>query len=100
MNFSSYNATKGVVAGRFSHVQVELSGVRCRAVIDGTSGTAGDGIVKSTYTNRTVRLRALTVGGSLHFYDVSGCAGLLRGGDPVILSAGFAVSPKQAITSP
>jgi hypothetical protein len=102
VNFSSYNATNGVVTGRFRHVQIKLklSAPRCSAVIDGTSGTADDGIVKFTYTNSTAKLKALTTGGNLHFYNVSGCAGLFHNSDPATLSGTFTVSPKQAITSP
>lgn len=48
----------------------------------------------------TGHLKLLTTGGNLHFYRVRGCAGLLGSGDPATLSATFAVSPKQAITSP
>jgi hypothetical protein len=69
-------------------------------VIDGTSATASNGRVKFRHTDSTGRLKTLTVGGNLHFYNVSGCAGLFNTGDPVTISANFAVTPKQAITSP
>jgi hypothetical protein len=101
VNLLSYNSATGVAAGSISHIQIKMSGAGgCRAVIDGTSGTAGDGIVKFTYANSTARLKTLTTGGSLHFYNVSGCLGLFRTGDPAILSATFTLSPKQTITSP
>jgi hypothetical protein len=79
---------------------MELTFPGCTAVIDGTSGTASDGTVKLRYTNSTGRLRLLTTGGNLHFYNVRGCAGLVNTGDPATISARFTVSPKQAITSP
>jgi hypothetical protein len=100
LNLSSYNATTGVVTGSLGHLRIKLSFPSCTAVIDGTSGTASDGTVKLSYTNSTDRLRLLTTGGNLHFYNVRGCAGLVVTGDPATISATFSVSPKQAITSP
>ncbi len=53
-------------------------------------------------TNGDGQLTVLTTGGNLHYYDVSSCR-LFPGfsdGAPATLSATFAVSPKQAITSP
>jgi hypothetical protein len=100
LNVSFYNATTGVVAGRLSHLQIGFSGTACTAVIDGTSGTASDGIVKARYTNSTGRLQTRTTGGNLHFYHVSGCAGLLRTGDPATIRVIITLSPSQKITSP
>jgi hypothetical protein len=100
VNVSSYNAATGVVTGHLSHIQAKLAGPSCRAVIDGTSGTAGDGIVRFTYTNSTATLRVLPNGGNLHFYHLSGFAGLFTGGGPVTISGKLSVSPKQTITSP
>jgi hypothetical protein len=100
VNLATYNATKGVARGSFGHIQIKVAGPSCAAVIDGTSGTASDGIVKFAYTNSTAALKSLATGGNLHFYNVSGCLGLFISGDPVTLSATFTVSPKQTITSP
>jgi hypothetical protein len=102
VNFSSYNATHGVVTGSVSHIQARLkvTGFSCRAVIDGTSGTASDGIVKVTYTNSTAALKMVPSGGNLHFYHVVGCVGAFHTGDSATMSVTFTVSPKQAITSP
>jgi hypothetical protein len=100
LNVSSYNATTGVVAGRLSHLQIGFTGTGCAAVIDGTSGTASDGTVRVGYTNSTGRLRTRTTGGNLHFYHVSGCAGLLRTGDPATIRVIITISPRQTITSP
>jgi hypothetical protein len=100
VNVTSYNAATGVVTGHLSHVQAKLAGPSCRAVIDGTSGTASDGIIRFTYTNSTATLRALRSGGNLHFYHLSGCAGLFAGGGPVTISGELSMSPKQTITSP
>jgi hypothetical protein len=100
LNLTSYNATTRTVTGSISHVHVNVSGEQCSAVVDGTSGTAGNGIVKFTYADSTAKLKVLTTGGNLHFHNVNGCAGLVRNGDPATLSTKFTVSPKQAITSP
>lgn len=102
VNFSRYNATTGIVTGKISHVRVHIKGnaFNCSAVIDGTSGTASDGIVKFRYTNSSAALRAVPTGGNLHFYRIAGCAGIFQPGDPATLRGKFAVSPKQAITSP
>jgi hypothetical protein len=100
LNFTSYNATARTVTGSISHLHIGVSEPGCRAVVDGTGGTAGDGIVRFTYTNGTATFKALTTGGNLHFYNVRGCAGLLRNGDKATVSGTFPVSPKQVITSP
>lgn len=100
LSFSSYNAATGVAAGSLSHVKIKLLMPDCDAVIDGSSGSASDGIVNVRYTNSTGVLQARTTGGNLHFYNVRGCAGLIRTGDSATISARFTVSPKQVITSP
>ena len=100
LNVSSYNTTTGLVTGNLSHLQIALSGPSCTGVIDGTSGTASDGTVEFRYTHSTSRLKLLTTGGNLHFYNVRGCAGLIRTSDPATISATITVSPKQTITSP
>jgi hypothetical protein len=83
-----------------SHVQLKLAGPSCSAVIDGTSGTASDGIVTFTYATSTATLTVLPNGGNLHFYHLNGCAGLLTAGDPATISGKLSVRPKQTITSP
>ncbi len=98
INFSSYR--KGVVTGSISHLQMQLGGPSCSAVLGGSSVTAIDGHVKFSYTNGTGRLKVLTTGGNLHFYNVVGCAGLWNTGDPLTISGAFPLNPKQAITSP
>ena len=88
------------MTGSISHLQMKLSFTGCTAVIDGTSGTASDGSVKVRYTNSTGVLRTRTTGGTLHFYNVRGCAGLVVTGDSATISATYTLSPKQTITSP
>jgi hypothetical protein len=55
-------------------------------------------VVPVRYANPAGTLKA--TGGNLHWYHVSGCAGLIKDGDPAALSATYTVSPKQDITSP
>jgi hypothetical protein len=99
VNFSSLNG--GVVTGTISHLQIKVSADgACSFVIDGTSATARDGMLRFTYADSTGRLALLTTGGTLHSYNVVGCAGLFNPGDPVTIGATFALSPKQTITSP
>lgn len=69
-------------------------------MVNGTSGSTPDGVVAVTYANQTGKLKILPHGGTLHFYDISGCLGLINDGDPATLSATLPVSPKQDITSP
>lgn len=100
VNFASYNAATRTVTGSISHIHIGISGMGCSTVVDGTGSTAGDGIVRFTYTNSTAKLRVLTTGGSLRFYNIRDCVGLFRNSDPATVSATFPVSPRQAITSP
>src|SRR5262249_40219080 len=100
VNLTSYNATTGVATGNLSHAQLKLAGSGCRAVIDGTSGTASDGIIRFTYTTSTATLTVFPNGGNLHFYNLSGCAGLFTAADPATISGKLSVRPKQTITSP
>ena len=100
LNLTSYSAAAHTVTGSISHLHVDLSAGGCSVAVDGTGATASDGFVTFTYTNPTAKLKTLTTGGNLHIYIVRGCAGLFRNHDPATLSATFAVSQKQSITSP
>jgi hypothetical protein len=101
VNFSSYRAAEGVAWGTISHLHIALSGDGCTAVIDGTGATGRDGRVRFRYTDSTGLLKVRTTGGNLHWYDVStGCLGLFNSGNSAALSVTYAVTPKQAITSP
>jgi hypothetical protein len=106
VNFSSYNAATGVVRGTLSHIALTVAAAStppgCRAIVGGTSATAGDGRVAFRYTASTGQLTVLTTGGNLHYYDVRSCR-LFPGfhdNAPATLSATFTVSPHQDITSP
>ncbi len=100
LNFTSYDASTHVIHGTFSHVQFLLSGTDCTAVVDGTSGTASDGVIPFAYTTGTGKLKLLSAGENLHFYDVSGCLGLVDNGDSATYSGTYTITPKQTITSP
>jgi hypothetical protein len=81
-------------------MQIKMTGPSCAGVIDGTSATASDGVLKFSYTDSTGGLKLLTSGGNLHYYNVRGCAGLFDTGNPATLGATLVLSPKQVITSP
>jgi hypothetical protein len=98
LNLAAYSG--GVAMGSISHMQIQLAGSGCATLISGTSATASNGHVKFSYTDGTGRLTTLTTGGNLHFYNVTGCAGLFNDNDPLTISGTFPLSPKQAITSP
>jgi hypothetical protein len=100
LNLAAYGS--GVATGTISHMRITLAGPGCKAVIDGTGDTARDGHVRFRYTDATGRLTVLTAGSGLQFFDVRGCAsaGIINDGDPVTISATFAVTPRQAVTSP
>jgi hypothetical protein len=98
LNLASYG--NGVATGTISHMRITLTGPGCKAVIDGTGGTARDGHVRFRYSDATGRLTVLTAGSGLQFFDVMGCAGIINDGDPVTIGASFTVTPGQAITRP
>jgi hypothetical protein len=93
---SAFNATTGVTTGKINGILATLSGPSCSASVAGTTA-ATPGTVKATYTNSSGVLKALTTGGTLHIYNVSGCAGLLNSGDATQFSASYTVSPRQTI---
>ena len=96
---TAYNATSGVTTGFISGIESTLSGPGCSASVAGTTATT-PGKVKVTYTNSSGVLKVLPTGGTLHVFNVSGCAGLINSGDPTQFIGSYTVSPKQKITSP
>ena len=102
LNLGSYDAATGVSRGTIRHVKLAFAPAPggCTAIVNGTSGSTPDGVVAVTYANQTGKLKILPHGGTLHWYHISGCAGLIRNGDTATLSATFTVSPQQDITSP
>lgn len=103
LSLVSYDAATGVSRGTISHLKltfVAYPDLSCHAVINGTSSSTPDGVVAVSYANQTGQLKILPHGGTLHWYHISDCAGLIHNGDTATLSAIFAVSPHQVITSP
>jgi len=100
LNLVSYDTGTGVGRGTISHLELMFTGPSCSAAANGTSGTTADGVVAASYANTTGKLTIHAAGGNLHWFHVSGCAGLLEDGDAATLSAAYALSPPQMITSP
>jgi hypothetical protein len=104
LNLSSFSRGTRTSRGTLSHVELDFSipevSPSCSAVVSGTSGTAADGMVTITYSDRGARLNVLPTGGDLHWYHVQHCLGLIGNGDPAALSSVYAVSPAQTVTSP
>jgi len=96
---TAYNATSGVTTGTITGIKSHLSGPSCSANVAGSTAST-PGKVKVTYTNSTHKLKVLASGGTLHVYNVSGCAGLLKSGDVTQFVGTYLVSPAQKITSP
>ncbi|HEY2305100.1 MAG TPA: hypothetical protein VGI05_04390 [Streptosporangiaceae bacterium] len=99
LNLTSYDAGTGVSRGTISHVRLAFSIFNCSAVVGGAGATSG-GEVTVTYANKTGKLKLLANGGTLHWYRVHKCAGLLASGDPASLTGSYVLTPKQVITSP
>jgi hypothetical protein len=96
---TAFNATSGVTTGNITGIKSHLSGTGCSANVNGaTAGSTGK--VKVTYTNSTHKLKVLASGGTLHVFNVNGCAGLLSNGDATQFTGTYTVSPAQTITSP
>jgi hypothetical protein len=98
LSVSSYSS--GTTTGRISGVHAVGTGPGCYFVLDGTSPKADNGYINVTYSNSSGELK-LDSGGNLHFYDVSGCFGLLGSGDRATPQSidPYKLSPKQAITN-
>lgn len=88
----------GVVHGTISHIEITASLPACLFTIDGTAAGAFDGIVKFSYSDSTHALKLLAAGTNLHYYKVSGCAGLVNSGDSAAYLASYTLSPGQTIT--
>jgi len=99
LNATAFNATTGVTTGKITGIKATLTGPSCSASVAGTTATT-PGTVKAQYNNGTHKLKILTGGGTLHVWNVSGCAGLINSGDATTFSGAYAISPAQTITSP
>jgi hypothetical protein len=100
LNAVSYDSSTGVTTGTITGIDLTLSGPSCSADVDGTSADSHTGKVNTTYTNSTGKLKVLTTGGNLHFYDVIGCGftGGINNGDTFTFNPTYTVTPKQTIT--
>ena len=96
---TSFNAGTGVTTGKITGIKSHLSGTGCSADVAGTTAST-PGTVKVTYTNSTHKLKVLPTGGTLHVFNINGCAGLINSGDATQFSGTYTVSPGQTITSP
>jgi len=96
---TAFNATSGVTTGNITGIKSHLSGPNCSADVAGATATT-PGKVKVTYTNSTHKLKVLASGGTLHVFNVSGCAGLINSGDATQFTGTYTVTPAQTITSP
>lgn len=100
LNARSYNATTGVTSGTITNFMASFSGGGCSFTVAGTTATT-PGQVKVSYTNSTHRLKLKNNGGTLHFWNLSGCGPGINDGDPAGLIGGsYKVRPGQTITSP
>jgi hypothetical protein len=96
LNAVSYKSP--TTSGTITKIHVSISSSECSAVIDGTSGSADNGMVKVTYSNTTHKLSILPTGGNLHVWDVSGCLGAVSDGDSGTIKNAAAITPVQTIT--
>ena len=69
------------------------------AGVPGGGGRARWGRV-GHHRGKTGTMTIHPAGGNLHWYHVSGCAGLVGNGHPATLYAVYGLSPPQTITSP
>src|SRR5260370_41412596 len=95
---SAFSSSTGVTTGKISGIKAHLSGPSCSADVAGTTATT-PGTVKVTYTNSSGVLKTSLTGGTLHIWNVSGCARLIKTGDASQFSGSYTVSPKQTITA-
>jgi hypothetical protein len=96
--FNAKSETGGVVSATITGIHISVSSSICSLVIDGTSGSADNGMVKVTYTNATHKLKILAGGDNLHVWDVSGCLGLVANGNKGTITSTQTIKPAQTIT--
>jgi hypothetical protein len=98
LNAKSYDAQSGVTTGTITDIEATLRGSGCKAAVAGITATV-PGTVKITYANRTRELRFHSGGGgTLHFWHVSGCAGLFGSGNPAQVDVCYVITPPQTVT--
>lgn len=99
LNALFYNKTKKAVSMSLTHIHGTLSSNGCSATIDGTSGTAHNGMIRAVYADTGAKLHVLTTGGNLHLYNVN-CFGVINNNDAVNFTTTYTLTPAQVITSP
>ena len=99
INALKYTKATKTVSMSLTKIHGSLSASGCSATIDGTSGTAHNGMVKATYADTGGKLTVLAAGGNLHLYNVN-CFGVINNNDSVNFTTTYTLSPVQAITSP
>lgn len=100
-----YDADENLTNGALAGIHAAFSSPACSGIIDGTSATAGNGLVRFSYQDNIGFLLTLFAGARLHLFNVSGCGGLLNSGDALSFRAGFALGTSKgdhvtSITSP
>jgi hypothetical protein len=99
LNAVSYKS--GVTSGTITGIHFTASASSCTVTVNGTGATANNGSVNIKYTNTGAKLAIVAGTGNLHLYKVtSGCAGIIKNGDVISLSATYTLTPAQKITSP
>ncbi len=102
LNAKAYNphSVGGATTVNIQKIHFASSAAGCSFVVDGTSDTADNGSIRLKYYNKTHRLHTVSNGSTLHFYDVSGCDGLIHNGDAMFIVVYYEISPAQTISSP
>lgn len=100
LNAMFYNAAKSTFTGTISKMHLAVSGAGCSFVVDGTGSSADNGTAAIKWYNHLGRELHFLPSGTLHAYDVSGCNGLVKNHDVIVIIGYFQVTPTQTITSP
>ena len=103
-----YDASTDIVYGAITHLGATIStdsGGACSGSIDGTGPTTDNGMMRFKYYNNAGELQTRRGGGNLHADNVTGCGGLINGGDVLTYTGHASIrSPSHlvvnGITSP
>jgi len=68
--------------------------------VDGTGAAADNGIMQIRYHNSLAKLKIRTEGSNLHFYNVTGCAGLINSGDAITVASAYLVTRRKPSPGP
>jgi hypothetical protein len=95
INALSYSG--GTSTGSISGIELGVSTTSCSSTVAGTTANS-PGMEKFRYSNSTHEITLLPTTSNMHFWDVSGCLGLLNDGDSAALTGTLTSSPTQTIT--